>query len=108
MSKVYCMLCGKEMKQEKYEDNKIRVYPCGCQDEAKPINLVQAVNLTVNNTLHHRYFKNADGTPQRWRVNGKVKTWKTKPWKIQVPLKHGLYDHGYLTEDNLDNFTLAE
>jgi hypothetical protein len=49
---------------------------------------------------------NADGTSARWKVNGKVKIWKRDAFRVQVPLKHGLYNHGYITEDNLELFSL--
>ena len=42
----------------------------------------------------------------RWRVNGKTKLWKTRPNEIRIPLKHGLYDYGYLTHRDLDCFSL--
>jgi hypothetical protein len=32
----------------------------------------------------------------KWRVNGQVRTWKTDPTRIRVPLKHGLYDYDAL------------
>ena len=66
------------------------------------ITLEQAKSLKYGDILHHEVNKNADGTPQRWRVNGKVKRWKRSPDRIQVPLKYGLYGYGYLTEDDLD------
>jgi len=45
---------------------------------------------------------------REWRVNGKVKTWKTKPGKFQIPLKFGLYDYAYLTDDNAKYFHLPD
>ena len=71
------------------------------------INLEQAKKLVHGTRLYHIHNKNADGTPQRWRVNGKVKTWKRSPSRISVPLKWGLYGHGYLTEADLSNFCLT-
>lgn len=71
------------------------------------ITLEEAKNLTYRTVLHHNVYRNADGTPQRWRVNGKPKTWKTRPDEVRVPLKHGLYDYGYLTHENLDEFCLT-
>lgn len=41
------------------------------------------------------------------RVSGEPKTWKRSPEKVQVPVKHGLYEHGYITESNLEYFHLA-
>lgn len=44
--------------------------------------------------------KNADGTPKRWRRNGKTKTWKTRPEDFEIPVKYGLYTYGTITQDN--------
>ncbi len=65
------------------------------------VTLEQAKNLKYGQILHHVSQKNADGTPQRWRVNGKPKTWKRSPERVSVPLKHGMYDYEHLTEDTL-------
>ena len=66
------------------------------------ITLAQAKALTTGDVLHHTQNRNADGTPERWRVNGKVKTWVRSPEKVRVPIKYGLWGYGYLTEDVLD------
>ena len=71
------------------------------------ITLEQAKKLTHGDILHHKVNKNSDGTPQRWRVNGKVKLWKRSPNKVKVPLKYGLYRFDYLTENELDLVDLA-
>ena len=42
----------------------------------------------------------------RWRVNGKVKTWKTRPEEFRVPLKHGMNGYGYLAHWNSTHFHL--
>ena len=65
------------------------------------ITLEQAKALTIGTVLKHTINKNADGTPQRWRVNGKVKTWKTRPAEVKIPIKHGLYAYDYITENDL-------
>ena len=65
-------------------------------------------NVTGNTTLYMIKEFNADGTPVRWRVNGKVKTWKRDITRIRVPVKHGLYDYGYVDENNMHIFTLKE
>ena len=65
------------------------------------ITLEQAKGLKHGQILHHTINKNADGTPQRWRVNGKVKTWKRDPSMVQVPMKQGLKNCDYLTENDL-------
>ena len=60
------------------------------------ITLDQAKELQQGTVLYHARNRNADGTPQRWKVNGKVKVWKRQPDKVEVPLKHGLRNYGYL------------
>ena len=64
--------------------------------------------LKHGDIVHHSEVKNADGTPARGRCNGKVKTWKRDPSRVQVPMKHGLYDCFYITEQNMADFELAE
>ena len=72
------------------------------------ITLEQAKELRRGDVLHDDTATNADGSCARWRVNGMVKTWKTRPNEVRVPLKHGLYGpHGYLDEGNLNEFHLA-
>ena len=72
------------------------------------ITLDQAKNLTHGTILYHVENRNYDKTPQRWKVNGKPKVWKRSPDRVQVPLKHGLYSYGYLTEGDLDLVFLSE
>ena len=72
------------------------------------ITLEQAKELPLGRTLYHVSNKNADGSPQRWRVNGKIKLWKTRPDHFRVPLKHGLYWYDYLTHENCHVLCLTE
>jgi len=72
------------------------------------ITLEQAKNLNHGTILYHVEQRNADGTPVRWRVNGKPKTWKTRPDEVKVPVKHGFRDYDYLTEDCLQIVCLSE
>ena len=65
------------------------------------ISLKQAKKLTYRQELYHVINRNSDGTPQRWRVNGAVKTWKTRPNEVRIPVKHGLYSYDYLTHNDL-------
>ena len=71
------------------------------------ITLEQAKQLKTGDILHHVKNNNADGTPQRWRVNGMVKTWKCDAGRVKVPVKHGLYRYDHLTEDDLDLVSIA-
>lgn len=66
------------------------------------ITLKQAKGLTLGTILYHTQNRNADGTPQRWRVNGQVKRWKRDTDRIRVPLKNGLWEYDYLENDGLE------
>ena len=76
--------------------------------EMKPITLTQAKALRVGDILFHRHARNADNTPVRWRVTGLVKTWKTMPDRVRIPVKHGLYSYGSIQEFDLEDFSLEE
>ena len=71
------------------------------------LTLQDAKNLRPGDMLHHTSNKNADGTPQRWKVNGQPKTWKTRPDEVRVPIKHGLYSFDYVTQNDLEMVELA-
>lgn len=70
------------------------------------ITLEQAKALRYGTTLYHVSNTNADGSAQRWKVNGAVKTWKRSPERVRVPMKHGMYSFGYVTERDLDSVSL--
>ena len=72
------------------------------------ITLAQAKTLKYGDILYHRTNRNADGSAQRWKVNGRPKTWVTRPNQVRVPLKHGLYTYDYLTESDLELVSLDE
>ena len=72
------------------------------------ITLEQAKKLEHGQILYDCDYRNADGTPQRWRVNGQVKVWRRSPERVQVPLKRGLWEYDYLTEDSLNAYCLNE
>ena len=65
------------------------------------ITLEQAKALSPGDILHHSTNRNTDSTCQRWKVNGKVKTWKRDSSRVLIPVKHGLRNYGYITEDEL-------
>jgi len=70
------------------------------------LTIEKARTLTYRNVLAMNDEKNSDGTCVRWRVNGAVKTWKTRPNEFRIPVKHGMYDFGYITEKNYHLFHL--
>jgi hypothetical protein len=37
-------------------------------------------------------------TMSEWRRNGATKTWKTRPGAFRIPVKHGMYQYGYIEE----------
>jgi len=41
------------------------------------------------------------------RPNGRCQTWKTRPNDFRLPVKHGMYEYGEITQDNADCFHLA-
>lgn len=45
---------------------------------------------------------------ERWRTNGQLKTWKTRPEEFRQPIKHGLRAYSYVDETNVDYFHLEE
>jgi hypothetical protein len=58
--------------------------------------------MTVDEAKQLRYREaliNTE-TKKRWYVNGAVKVWITRPEQVRVPIKHGLWTYGYLTESN--------
>ena len=70
--------------------------------------LSEAKKLKVGQILYHIRNKNADGTAQRWKVNGKIRGWKRDINRIEIPIKNGLYNYGYLNNSNLRLLTIKE
>ena len=68
--------------------------------------------ITVENVGAHREFwhrtaRNSDGSPVRFRVNGKVKLWKTRPTEFILPVKYGLRECFYINRVNAAEWTVA-
>jgi len=76
------------------------------QQGLKPMTKTQLAALPYRTILHHKTLKNADGTPLRCRVNGKLKTWITQPQEFQLPVKHGLRECFYITPLNAHQWEL--
>ena len=68
----------------------------------------EAKSLEVGQIVYCNTFTNADGTACRWKINGKVKTWKRDETRIQIPVKRGMYQYGYIDETNFGCFSLTE
>lgn len=43
----------------------------------------------------------------RYRPNGAVKVWKTRPDEFRLPIKFGLRGYGYIDQDNAGQFHLS-
>lgn len=64
--------------------------------------------LATQAYLHfeHKTLCNADGTRQRVRANGVMKTWKRAPESFRLPIKRGLREYGAITEMNMNEWEL--
>lgn len=58
----------------------------------------------INRTA--KYFTDKT-TGKVWRRNGKTKTWKRSSERFQVPVKSGLYEYGYINEQNINQYNLS-
>ena len=78
----------------------------------------QAINLHHGQTLHYTGFHDCSihvgprgGTKEnvtRVRISGKVKTWKTRPARFEVPVKYGMYESSSMDEANAGQFHLPK
>ena len=73
------------------------------------ITLLVSKALRPGNILHSVTDVNSNGTPIRFKVNGMPKLWKRNWSRVRVPLKHGLYNYGYLTNGTFEGggFTVS-
>lgn len=71
-----------------------------------PLTLEQAKALQYGDMLYTRIERNKNGGAMKFRVNGKPQIWKTRTDEVSVPVKHGLYHYGYVTQENADMFSL--
>lgn len=60
--------------------------------------------MTIGQNIYHNYEKNADGSKLRARLNGKVKTWVTRPTHFTMPMKYGIKTCFYITHDDYHNW----
>jgi len=67
-----------------------------------------AVNAKYRQELYHNRLRNSDGTPLRCRVNGKCKTWVTRPEEFRLPVKYGLRECFYIEPLNADEWLMTE
>jgi hypothetical protein len=61
-----------------------------------------AQNLRVGTLLYSRAYTRGGGKmPLRVRVNGRCKVWKTRPTQFRLPVKWGMYEYGYITDQEV-------
>ena len=67
-------------------------------------------NAMSANEFYSTYLTNKDKnkTPLKVRRNGATKTWKTRPNEFKVPVKYGLYEYAYITQDNAHEWQVME
>ena len=68
------------------------------------INKEDAMCLLNGTILHHVVILGSDKQPVRCRVNGKCKTWVTRPSNFRLPVKHGLRNCFYIDQNNSDEW----
>lgn len=56
----------------------------------RPLTLDEAKALRYG---EHRLFIALDGTARTVKINGRPKTWKTRPGDVDIPVKYGMYEH---------------
>jgi hypothetical protein len=67
----------------------------------------QAISANYRHNFLHATFKDSKGNPMRCRVNGKCKTWVTRPNEFKLPMKYGLYQYFYITPDNANDWDIG-
>lgn len=65
-----------------------------------------AKTLSYRTELQHKMLRDSRGKPIRCRVNGAIKTWKTRPSEWLLPVKHGLKRCFYISPDNASEWAL--
>lgn len=68
-----------------------------------PLTLKRAKALQLGDIVYEKGQYNRDGSNRRWKVTGKVQRWKKDPDRIKIPVKYGLYVHGYIENWHFKN-----
>lgn len=67
-----------------------------------------AVNTQHGTVLYHVGLRNVDGWPVRCRVTGRCKVWKLRPDEFRLPVKYGLRQSFYITQENAGEWCESE
>lgn len=73
-----------------------------------PLTMEEAKALKRGDILYHRGRIGSDGRPHRWKVNGKVRTWKRDPERVEIPVKRGLYAYDVVTASEFHLVSIIE
>lgn len=73
----------------------------------KPLTLEEAKQLSYGEHIYAINQYNKSGHI-RVKVNGKPKTWKTRPNEIMIPVKYGLYQYFYINQYDLKEWSKDE
>ena len=66
------------------------------------------VSAQTAQNFYHRTKTYSNGrTPISVRRNGATKTWKTRPGEFRIPVKYGMYEHFYITQDDVDEWSVT-
>ena len=71
------------------------------------LTLDNAKRLAAGTIVYHTTKHNADGSAMRAKVTS-VKTWKRSPGRVEIHVKHGLYDYAVFDENDLHLLTTDE
>lgn len=67
-----------------------------------------AADIIRNTEFHEANSTRQDGTCYRWRKNGALKLWKTRPDDFRQPVKYGLRSYDAITPLNADYWVPAD
>ena len=65
----------------------------------------QALKSTRGQVLVHVSLKDSQGAAKKCRVNGKCKTWTTKPGEFKLPVMYGLRNAFYIDHINANEWS---
>lgn len=69
--------------------------------------VTKQIAITANTFTHITALKK-DNSPLTVRRNGKTQLWKTRPNDFKVPVKYGLYEYFYITQDNCNEWNVND
>lgn len=87
--------------ENSFQENRVACLLVYQIDEKKQINLinVEEKRQDMIDIRNANIFVTHDD--KVYKRNGKTKLWKTRPDHFRIPVKRGLYDFGYVTQENI-------